>query len=923
MKKLLMPFLWMIFLFPTLGWSQQYFDWGNISESQKNDLLKKNPHLADGTFTQKDLDLVIKQVVDEQFAESAEITSYSTPDGFTYFQLNLTKIQKIHKVQFVGHQANSTSDFEAFFPYNPGHAYSAELVSKGVEGMKSWLNENGFHRANVESRVFEREDDSMEIIFDIQEGPQTKMVDIEIRCANPDLRKELQKLMKSRINTPFNDYAMTEIGKDLKSYFNQKHYFKADILQTEVLYPKTESEVKLILDIENPYHYSVEFTGLNSLNQEALEEAIEIDSFFTTSENAGQDLAVRTKNYYLLNGYAKVDVDGREVPGAKPFDRVIKLKILEGSKIRINKYEWSGKFTSDPRIYTQFIEEHSSRLIEKGYYNKDDLEMGLKNLISHLQNQGYLKAQIPQTRTQYSKDNSSLKVFIQLEEGPLTMLEKLQVKGNLKISEVEILAAIPLKPGQPLRLNQIQESLLSIKSLYRSLGYLDVKILNEKENLVSYNMDNTLAHIEILIQEGPQVHVQQILVEGNTLTKESVIRKELEFSEGHILTPALMDESQQRLQRLGHFDSIDIKTLEEGTMISQRTVLVRVTEHLPGIFNFGAGLSNDRGLTSRGYIGGAYRNIQGTGRALSARIEGNYYITDLKFPEAVLTIGYLEPYIFNTRTKGRIHLVQSQSVSDFTKKQIQDLRQMSYSVEQFITSHILASWEILSISSIRDYVLDSNDPADRRTLDIASTGPSLELSFLDNTFNPTKGSFAKISAEYSDPGLGSTGYIQYWKASASISHFIPFQNTRFIWANTLKYGYIENLKSDGGVPYDKKGFMLGGQSTIRGFEPGESFPNANDLGTNYLLTTKSNMQLWRSELQIPVYGNLKFTVFYDTGRVSIDSSSFDDGFRSAVGGGLRYTSPFGPLNLQFGYKLPRHTERSESTYAFHFSIGSF
>ena len=116
MKKLLLSFVGMMVLFfPTLGWSQQYFDWGNISESQKNDLLKKNPHLADGTFTQKDLDLVIKQVVDDQFAESAEITSYSTPDGFTYYQLNVTKIQKIHKVQFVGHQANSTSDFETFF----------------------------------------------------------------------------------------------------------------------------------------------------------------------------------------------------------------------------------------------------------------------------------------------------------------------------------------------------------------------------------------------------------------------------------------------------------------------------------------------------------------------------------------------------------------------------------------------------------------------------------------------------------------------------------------------------------------------------------------------------------------------------------------------------------------------------------------
>ena len=145
----------------------------------------------------------------------------------------------------------------------------------------------------------------------------------------------------------------------------------------------------------------------------------------------------------------------------------------------------------------------------------------------------------------------------------------------------------------------------------------------------------------------------------------------------------------------------------------------------------------------------------------------------------------------------------------------------------------------------------------------------------------------------------------------------------------MRYGYLENLskESNGGVPYSKKGFILGGGSTIRGFRSqAELIPSNKELGVFsskdfYFLKTNAQQFLFKSEIRFPIYGNIYGGVFYDGGAVVIKDLHFDDYYRDSVGVGLRYNTAFGAFNMEIGMKLDRKS--GEEYDAYNLSFGTF
>ena len=166
----------------------------------------------------------------------------------------------------------------------------------------------------------------------------------------------------------------------------------------------------------------------------------------------------------------------------------------------------------------------------------------------------------------------------------------------------------------------------------------------------------------------------------------------------------------------------------------------------------------------------------------------------------------------------------------------------------------------------------------------------------------------------------------FYRATGQFTLYTPiWEEKDLTWVNSYRAGYVKALgKQEFGVPFDKKGFILGGRSTIRGFESSEFFPTTNvQLPANYKLDNYSVYQLIKSEFRFPLFGSesLAGAVFYDGGEVMVDHISFQDRYRDAAGVGLRYNTPVGPLNLEYARKLDRKSYESEG--AFHLSVGIF
>ncbi|MCE3010747.1 MAG: BamA/TamA family outer membrane protein [Proteobacteria bacterium] len=902
--------------------AKQSLDLSRLSPQTRDSLLKEFPQFKSNQFDTSDLDALLKFVIGREAFDSAQITYNENTQQ--YF-LNVGKVRRISKIVILGADELAEPDVRREFTISEKAIFEQTQVIEAAERVKNYYIQSGFPNPILDLEFQLQSPVEMAIILKITEGPRTRITKVEVNSENEKLKKKIQKMIADYRKEVLTETLLSKIRDEVRESLSSDGYYRAELVGPEVKINPSETEAHLVYKIERPEKFEIEVSGTKEYWKSEIISNLELDKFFTSNPSIASELANRIRNFYLKNGFARVDVETEERTGKTSYDKILSFKIKEGPKVRIEKYEISGRYSLPVKKYVEILTQNSSDLIEDGFYFKDDIDLGLKNLVIDRQNQGYLRAKISSVRTIYNRDRNGLSLLINFDEGPLTQLETLSFQGNNSFLPEELQKIVNLVPQTPLRLNSLEESIGKLKNFYRSQGYLEMEITNEKE-IVSYNIDSSLAQVLYKIDEGPQIRVANIIVEGNSLTKDRVILKELEFKQGDILTPQLIEESIQRMQRLGIFANIEIRTLEEKTQIANRTVIIRVADRDPGLLNAGLGATNDQGFTVRGFLGLAYRNIFGTGRAASARIEGNYNVSDIKYLENKVTLGYLEPYLFDTRVRGRLNLTRSKQVSDFEKEVITEVNQTTWSIEQDLTSHITASYDLYSLATVIDTQRNNNNAIfQRKEQNIATTGPNLDIDFRDHPFNPSRGTFTRFNLEYSSPELGSTDTIEYWRAFGSFTHYSPVRRN-WVWANSLRGGYLKNLStlSDGGVPYDKKGLILGGQSTVRGFQPGESFPGETELGTDrYLLTTEAQMYLIKSELRFPIWGSLGAALFYDGGAVTIKGVDIKDPYRDSVGIAFRYATPVGAVSLEWGWKLDRKTGRGESQLPFHLSIGTF
>lgn len=905
----------------------------NLSEPVSKELVTLFPDKDVPGYARSEIDDILKWL--HKKLNYDQVQAFIVDKNQVEFKI--LPIQRIRSIQYSGIQAFSEREVSSTFNIKPEQALDNDLIYESAEKIQKLYQDAGYMGAEVNVEFVPVENNRTDILVSIIENKLTLIKKIKITSINTKLAERLEKELRSKVNKPYTDQQNSEIQRIISEELRDKHYFKAEVVGPEAIFNESEDEVDLNFKIEKPFLYNLSFNGNKEFSYSKLEETLDIDNYTTNNPNIAQELGSKLKNHYLSKGFARVDIEAKEAPTKDPFSFQILFEINEGPQIRIDDIQFSGNLSRESNFYKKKLKAVATEIIQDGFYSKDDLEKSLQSLKVEMQNEGFLIAKIISTRTQYTKNKDSINIFVNFDEGPLTILTAVNIVGNRSIPLDELVIATELQSNGPLRLNQLESAKQKLRAYYMERGYLEMTITNENEDLVIYDESNTKATVQFKIYEGPRVEVASIVVEGNTYTKEKIIRLELEFKEGDLLTPTKIEDSISRLQRTGYFIRADIKTLEEKTNVALRTVVVSVQEREPGTFTAGAGFTNERGLTLRGYSGVSYGNIMGTGRGISFRLQGNYNVTEIKFLEFKVNAGYLEPYLFDTRVRGKVYASRERAVSSLANNQGFETNRYTYSLEKDFTSHLTGVYQILDLRQTFKFPLDAKDQITK--VNIASTGPSLILDYRDNFLYPTKGSISKLSLEYASPTLGS-GYatpdqgfsptIKFYQVEGSYTHYFQLRE-RWILSNQVRAGYLENIseRSDGAIPFDlDRGFFLGGQDTIRGFNAGERLPSLIDLGitrdgNDYLLRTNATKYLVKSEIRFPIWNSIGGSVFYDGGYVYIKDQRLADNYRDAIGFSVSYNTPGGPLNIVIGKKLDQNKDQNESETAFYLTFGVF
>lgn len=934
-KSLLCSLLFFAIVRPAFAQTYPAFNLKDWPPDIITPLTKKHPALLQKSFTQEDLSQLLKDIHSELNFNQLKVVE---KDGELFLVGTLSS--KVEMIKFTGLEEIDEEDALEILAVNFSEAQDENKVAAGVERLTNYFRNFGYRKARITSRIVNKGTTARDLIIDLNLGKITEIHAIKIeglpKAETLGIERDFSWNGKGKI---LSDENLKTVSRSLRKSLNAHGYYLVNIPSPSIAFSADEQKASLNFKLTPQPKYKIELTGQQYQRKDATElsmtkpvllnEVLKLDEYVASEPNFGSDLAEKIRLYYLSEGFAHCEVPYYE--RKEGHITVLTLNISEGPLVKIDRIAVTGNISRPEKFYVETFKDLSSAKTKKNVLIQADIEQAAKNLITYLQNEGYVNAKLSriQVGTENRRSNKAL-VALQIEEGPQATIDKITVTGNRFFSTEKINEVLGLKPGQRLSLVELETAINNLKTFYADNGFIESKLLSENKDLIQYSDSLTEASIKIEIFEGPQIRVGSILIEGNDMTHAKLILTELDFKVGELLTPGKLDESTTRLQRTGHFSTIEIYTLEANTDVKERTVVVRVNERKPGVFTAGVGFTNENNVTAHGFMGIAYRNLGGWGRGVSLRGEVKYNPSVIKFAEYKATAGYLEPYLFDTRLRFRFNYTTARDVSDLSIRKVTITNQTVWSLEQDFTSHLTGIYELLNISNYVDEGITRQDEIDngysREDLVISTTGPTIDLDYRDNILNPTDGHWTRLTLEYSADAIGNHNVDDFYRATGQFTLYSPiWEEQGLVWVNSYRAGYVKTLGNyEFGVPFDKKGFILGGRSTIRGFESSEFFPTTNkQLPASYKLDNYSVFQLIKSEFRFPLFGseNLMGAVFYDGGEVIVDHISFDDRYRDAAGVGLRYNTPVGPLNLEYARKLDRKSYESEG--AFHLSVGVF
>lgn len=654
-------------------------------------------------------------------------------------------------------------------------------------------------------------------------------------------------------------------------------------------------------------------SGNKKFKGDEIADAIRINEF----ELLDPAKIAETKNaiykLYEEKGYYLVDVK----TSVEPFDPAknqveVIIKVKENRPVKVKRIRFIGnKAFSDKKLRKKMKTKEKgflSFLSGGGKLQSEKLDVDVQLLRYYYLDNGYLKIKVGEPSVTLTRDKQAIYISIPVYEGEPYKVGSVDVAGDIITTKEELLSKLSQTVGTTYRKSLEIEDLQAIEALYGDQAYAFASIVPQVE---ANDIDKT-ARVMYYVQKGPKVKVGKIVIKGNKVTRDKVIRRELRIIENSYFSQSAVKLSRTRLQQLGYFEDINIAT-PRGAEDNIVDLVIDVKEKNTGTFSIGAGFSTlesfiftatiqKENFFGRGWSGGVSANISKLRQDLIVSM------SDRSFLDSEWFFG-LSFQRFN-----------SQLNQDFDQNRFGG--SVSFGRELFDFFHIRMGYsiddiEVLNFSSQVPQFFQANASG----LTSAVTA-ALTYDRRDNRIATKKGYFGTVTGEWSTDYLGASN--KYFKVVSDHRLFFKLPKN-FVLKGRGKMGYI-NSTDNSPVPLFNR-FFMGGINTLRGYDLNTIGPQLNvpvtATGADRTFTYGGNkMLLFNVELEIPIYPAAGFAAvaFFDAGNSFGEDQNISlSTLRMNYGTGLRWNSPFGPLRFEWGF--PINKKSGEPGVVFNFTIG--
>ncbi len=803
---------------------------------------------------------------------------------------------RIKEIVVEGHREFSAKQVREVLPIKVGDSFHPDRLALAEESLRQWYGEEGFLSARVRIAT---EEEGRGIRISLQEGERSRIRAIAFRPSERDLDEGLLlERLGFRAGDPFRKADLAKGMEVLRLWLRQQGHLTAQLGLPQIQHEG--HAVDLILPLTVGHRFEFHFAGNQHLSEGALREALAhvLEEGFTRDLPA--ETAARLETRYREKGFPFSKALPRiETSEADRLTR-IRFEIEEGPEVRVRGILIEG----NKRLATDVLTK-GLPLQPGGLFIERQIEEAANAIMATYRMHGFLDAAAVAREAEFTPDRREASVRIRVEEGPQTLIEAIRFEGNREVDHLTLLEAMQTAPGTPYGEERAEDDRYRILAIYSRKGHLYARVDLE----IDLSADRTAAILRYRIAEGMPVTLGKVVLRGNWDTRGEVIRREMEVREGEAFNLEQILQSQRRLTQLGIFSQVRLEPIRPETEEPSKDLLISVAERPPGALEFGLGYGELEQL--RGFVSVSHRNLWGLNRRASLRLE----MSSLE-RRALFTLE--EPWFRGTPTTLQFGgtVEQIRTIDEHTRETRYELLRYTLALGaerkfgESLKGALFLRYEDTKILQIRpDAVLAREDQG--RT-GVLSLNPSFVADTRDDPFDPKRGFYVTSTFKLSSRYIGSEA--DFYKLLVHIAHY-RLVYLDWVVALSAKAGLGQTLRGGPELPIFER-FFLGGFSTIRGFSQDSVGPKGSDgtpQGGNAML-------LFNAELRVPVYRGFGLVGFVDAGNVYPQINDLEPGsFRYAVGIGLRYHTPVGPLRLDYGINVsPRAGERRSEL---HFTLG--
>ncbi len=678
-------------------------------------------------------------------------------------------------------------------------------------------------------------------------------------------------------------YDPEELNREIRRIFDLG-YFDDVQLQVE---PTPQGKELIIVVEERPLIQNINISGADNVREKDIREVLTTRTGSVVNPRIISEDLARIRELYRGKAYynATVSYDISEIDDRQAN---LNIRIDEGSRLFIRGIRIQGaEEVSERTLRREMALKRRgifSWLTGRGILREELLDRDVAAIEAFYADKGFIDVRVGQPEVDYEEDGIYLTFHVQ--EGERYKMGEVGFRGDLLVSEEELKEITQLddlaREDDYFSRSVMREDTQNLADFYTDFGYAfadaDVDMhVDEEEKIVNvvYNLN-----------KGDRIYIGRVLIEGNTRTRDNVIRREMRLTDGDMFRGSDLKRSSQRLHRLEFFEDVDIQpvpTDQENVL----DLVVQVKEKPTGMLSAGAGYSSYDKVFFTAMI--QQRNLFGKGYSLS--FAGSFGARTTRFD-----LSFWNPS-FRDSDLGLgtdLYWVDDEFFT-YDKETRGGRLRFAYPLGEYTRLHWNYRLDKYTIKNV-------DDDAHRDIQDLE--GENWSSAFYvaavrdtrDRRLNPTRGTRNILSIEYAGGVLqGDDNFVKYIFRSDYYRPFIG--ESVFHWRGQAGY-VMRNTGED--IPNFEL-FRLGGIDSVRGYAARKLAPRFDDgevkggdkhFFTNFELLYPLNKDI-----------GLMGLVFFDAGNVWDIGESVDLDLYKSVGAGIRWYSPLGPIRVEWGYAL--------------------